>query len=217
MGNVSFEEIDKAHPTVLDRLFFMMDEGIVYDNNQKVYSARGAFIMMTTNAASNDIIIHKDDPNLRSIVNKSLQRSFRLSFLNRYDSILIFKPFTENEQLSLARVLVNGKVDFLSEKYGWNIRVSDEIYRYIAKKSENKLYGARPMERLIEYVINYSVAEFQIMYGRVARGSNLEFEVESLRQNLISLTIGGKTVEVEIDTDFNTGSFIETTPLELFN
>ena len=155
--------------------------------------------MMTTNAASNDIIIHKDDPNLRSIVNKSLQRSFRLSFLNRYDSILIFKPFTENEQLSLARVLVNGKVDFPSEKYGWNIRVSDEIYRYIAKKSENKLYGARPMERLIEYVINYSVAEFQIMYGRVARGSNLEFEVKA-SDKPDKPYYRGKTVEVEIDS-----------------
>ena len=216
-GLYLFEEIDKAHPSVLDRLFFMMDEGIVYDNNQRLYSARGAFVMMTTNAASKDIIEHKRDPDLRKIVNASLQKSFRLSFLNRYDSVLIFKPFDNDEQLRLAKVQIQNKVRYLEEKYGWSIKIGDDLYGYVSEKSKNDLYGARPMERLIEYILNYSIAEYQIEYGRLDGTSTIRIDLLSAEQNIIRMRANSRAVDVRIDTDFNTGAFREELVLDMFN
>ena len=215
-GLYLFEEIDKAHPAVLDRLFFMMDEGIVYDNSQRIYSARGAFVMMTTNAASQDIIDNKNHPDLRAIVNKSLQRSFRLSFLNRYDSVLIFKPFNQVEQRELAAVQIKNKVRFLEEKYEWKIDVDEELISYVATKATNDLYGARPMERLIEYILNYSIAEYQIEYGRLGPSSKIRIRLLDANEDIIEMSSGRKSVEITIDTDFNTGSFREALILDLF-
>ena len=56
---------------------------------------------------------------------------------------------------------IKNKVRFLEEKYEWKTDVDEELISYVATKATNDLYGARPMERLIEYILNYSIAEYQ--------------------------------------------------------
>lgn len=157
-----FEEIDKASIEVLDQLYFMMDEGIFYDKHQRPLFARGAFIMMTTNAAADVIVKNPTAPNLRELVMADLQKMFRMSFLNRFDAISIFKPFTDAEFAQLSRTLINKKLGLLKEFFTWDAAVDQGTYDYVALLGRSPIYGARPMERLVENVLGTGIADYQI-------------------------------------------------------
>ena len=157
-----FEEIDKASIEVLDQLYFMMDEGIFYDKHQRPLFARGAFIMMTTNAASDTIVNNPNAPNLRDLVMADLQKMFRMSFLNRFDAISIFKPFTDAEFAQLAKTLINKKLALTKEFFTWSGSVDQGTYDYVARVGRSPVFGARPMERLVENVLGTGIADYQI-------------------------------------------------------
>ena len=129
--------------------------------------------------------------------------------------MLIFKPFNNEEQLRLAKVQIKNKVKFLEKKYGWTIKIGDDLYEYVSSKSKNDLYGARPMERLIEYILNYSIAEYQIEYGRLEESSVIRIDLVNAEYNLIRMRANSRSVDVRIDTDFNTGAFREELVLNL--
>lgn len=160
-----FEEIDKASIEVLDQLYFMMDEGIFYDNYQRPLFARGAFILMTTNAASDVILQNPDAPNLNELVQADLMRTFRASFLNRFDAVSVFKPFSNAEFRQLAGVMATKKARKVKEFFGWELNVDDAVLDYIAQYGRSAQFGARPMERLVETVIGGGVAEYQMNVG----------------------------------------------------
>ena len=201
-----FEEIDKANYEVLDRLYFMMDEGIFYDRLQRPLFARGAFIMMTTNTAKNTIITHQDDPELRDRVNKELQKHFRPSFLNRFDSMSIFKPFSDSEFVELAQIMSAKKVAKLKQRHDWNLKIQDEVVDYLAVAGRSALYGARPMERTVENVIAYGLAIYTIDIGVIERGAELKLELVDLEKRLFRLSVlDGSAIEFTADAANNDG------------
>lgn len=170
-----FEEIDKASVEVLDQLYFMMDEGIFYDKHQRPLFARGAFIMMTTNAGEDAILNDPNNPKLRELVMAALQKSFRMSFLNRFDAISIFKAFTDAEFKQLAKTLIDKKVGLMREFFTWNSTVDQGTYDYVSTFGRSAKFGARPMERLVENVLGTGIADFQIARDVIPEGANLQF------------------------------------------
>ena len=168
-----FEEIDKADTAVLDQLYFMMDEGIFYDSFQRPLFARGAFIMMTTNAGAEVILNNPNDPDLRTKVLRDLRTKFRDSFLNRFDAVSLFKPFSDSEFRQLASVLVTKKLSRIRSFYDWTMTVDDGVLSYLAVYGRSPEYGARPMERLVEGTLGIGIAEFQLEFGPIAPASQI--------------------------------------------
>lgn len=195
-----FEEIDKASIEVLDQLYFMMDEGVFYDSRQRPLFARGAFIMMTTNAGSDTILQHKDHPDLRNMVMKDLEKSFRQSFLNRYDAISIFKPFSDAEFAQLSRTMIDKKIKRLGEFYGWKAKADQATYDYVARFGRSEKYGARPMERLVEGTLGIGIGEYQLAHGAIAEGGFLEFSKIASGAHHFRLTVDGlKSIDYTVD------------------
>jgi len=201
-----FEEIDKAELKVLDRLYFMMDEGIFYDKFQRPLFARGAFVLMTTNAAQNIILDHATDPNLRKLVYQELLNVFRPSFVNRFDGISIFKPFSESEFALLAKILTQKKIDQLSSLYQWTLTVDQNILDYVALKGQSALFGARPMERLVENLISLGISEYQFQAAPLPNGAKFKI-VKGSKENQFLFSLEGRSevVSYEIDPDLNSG------------
>lgn len=197
-----FEEIDKASIEVLDQLYFMMDEGIFYDSYQRPLFARGAYIIMTTNAASKAILNDPNNPNLRSIVMDDLQKSFRLSFLNRFDAISIFKPFSDAEFHQLSRVLVAKKLAKIKDTFEWNMTVDEGTLNYIGTNGRSAEFGARPMERLVESTLGIGIAEYQLEFGPIAENSNVRIE-KLAEVNKFKIIVNGNTLEFIVDTNNN--------------
>ncbi|MBT3980789.1 MAG: AAA domain-containing protein [Bacteriovoracaceae bacterium] len=211
-----FEEIDKANPRVLDRLYFMMDEGIFYDKNQRPLFARGAMLYMTTNAGHKLIIKEKDNPKLKTLVHQELQKYYRPSFLNRFDSIPIFKPFSPAEYKQLAKIMVTKKLQKLKEHYDWKLDVDDATMDFIAKNGGSDLYGARPMERLIDSVIAMGISEYQIMVGTIAYGAQISISKLARGATAFKVSVSGRSsVEFEVDLDNNSGLHSYTDPIIL--
>lgn len=197
-----FEEIDKASIEVLDQLYFMMDEGVFYDAYQRPLFARGAFIIMTTNAASEVILRDPNNPNLRSIVMDDLRKSFRMSFLNRFDAISIFKPFSDAEFHQLASILVSKKIDKIKDFYEWSMSVDQGTLNFIATYGRSAEFGARPMERLVENTLGIGIAEFQLAKGTIPEGATVKIQKLSGVNNF-KIEVDGKSLEYVVDTSNN--------------
>ena len=201
-----FEEIDKADTRVLDRLFFMMDEGIFYDKNQRPLFARGSMVMMTTNAGHDLIVRERNNPNLQRLVNLELQKFYRPSFLNRFDSIPIFLPFSKEEFHQLATIMTSKKIKKMKEYFDWNATVSEEVIRFMGENGGSDLYGARPMERMVENVISVGISEYQIQRGTIEFGDS--FTISKVRGEKLKFKIsvnGRGGIDYEVDMDNNSG------------
>lgn len=201
-----FEEIDKASIEVLDQLYFMMDEGIFYDKYQRPLFARGAFILMTTNAASDTILENPKAPDLRSLVMKDLEKNFRSSFLNRFDAISIFVPFTDAEYLQLARIMIDKKIARIEEFYDWTMQADEETYSYIGVNGRSAKFGARPMERLVESVLGAGIAEYQLQVEVIPEKAHISLQKLSGTNNF-QITVNGKSVEFEVNSSNNSTPF----------
>lgn len=198
-----FEEIDKADRRVLDRLYFMMDEGVFYDKSQRPLFARGALIMMTTNAGYDVIIKNKDSKDLKAKVNAALQKKYRPSFLNRFDAMPIFVPFNDAEYLKLATIMTNKKIAAMKEFFDWDVTVDKESIKFMGKNGQSKLYGARPMERMVENVISVGISEFQIMKSTIQYGAKIAITKSSKLNHFNIAVNGGQAFEYEVDVDLN--------------
>lgn len=201
-----FEEIDKASIEVLDQLYFLMDEGIFYDRYQRPLFARGAFLIFTTNAASDTILNNPKSPDLRRLVMDDLQKHFRMSFLNRFDAVSIFLPFSDQEYGQLARILTNKKLLAIKEFYDWTLSVDDATYNFIAVKGRSDRFGARPMERIVESVLGTGIAEYQMEYGPLDENTVLTI-AKLAAENRFIIKVGDKSLEYEVDPDSNSGLF----------
>jgi ATP-dependent Clp protease ATP-binding subunit ClpA len=197
-----FEEIDKAAMEVLDQLYFMMDEGVFYDSFQRPLFARGAFMIMTTNAASDTILHDPNNPDLRSLVMADLKKNFRMSFLNRFDAISIFKPFTDAEFHQLANILISKKLAKIRETFEWNMTVDRETINFIATYGRSAEFGARPMERLVENTLGIGIAEYQLENGAIPELATVDvIKLEGL--NRFRITVDAKSLEYTVDTANN--------------
>ncbi len=200
-----FEEIDKASHEILDRMYFMLDDGIFYNRFQRPLFARGAFIVMTTNAAYQVILDNKNKPDLKSLVNRELQQLFRPSFLNRFNAISISTPFTKREYRKISKVLVKKKVKKVRDRYGWNLQVDNRTVKFIAKHGRSVVYGQRPMERLMENIIMGGIAEFQLMVGEIYKGTDIFISLEDKGDRAFKIENEGKFLIYYPDMDNNNG------------
>ena len=195
-----FEEIDKANVQVLDRLYFLLDEGIFYDRNQKPMYARGCFVVMTTNAGYDVIVKNRDKSNVRELFELALLDRFRPSFLNRFDEIAMFRPFTDTEYSDMARLHIQLKADGMKETYNWNLTVEDSIHELIARESRSLTFGARPTLRMINGILSLGVTNYQIEKAPLEEGSNINLELLSAEDQRFRLSVeGGSSLDYKVN------------------
>jgi ATP-dependent Clp protease ATP-binding subunit ClpA len=104
-----------------------------------------------------------------------LQKSFRMSFLNRFDAISIFKAFTDAEFAQLAKTLIDKKLSLTKTFFTWKGAVDQGTYDYVARVGRSPIFGARPMERLVENVLGTGIADFQINHGVIPEDASMMF------------------------------------------
>ena len=193
-----FEEIDKANVQVLDRLYFLLDEGIFYDRNQKPMYARGCFVVMTTNAGYDVIVKNREKQNVRELFELALLDRFRPSFLNRFDEISMFRPFTNSEYIDMAKLHIRLKVEGMKETYNWNLKVDDATHKLIARESKSLTFGARPTLRMINGILSLGVTNYQIDKAPIEEGSNIQLELISEKEKIFKLSVdGGDSLEYQ--------------------
>ncbi len=166
---VLFDEIEKAHPDVMNILLQILDEGKINDSQGRSVSFENTVIVMTSNAGSADkdtgVGFNKTDNEIaQNKAMKALREFLRPEFLGRIDEIIVFNSLTEEDYAKIAALMLDEMKQPLEEK-GIKLVYDEAALKLIAKKSHGKKLGARDIRRVIRSEIEDKIAEAIIEKG----------------------------------------------------
>lgn len=179
---VLLDEIEKAHPNVLTALLQVLDEGILRDEKNREVSFRDAIIIATSNAGAERIqeLISRgyDSSSAEEVIVNDLIASheFRPEFLNRFDEIVVFEPLTKENLLQIIDLMVAGVNKTLAGQK-ITVSVSPEAKLLLAEMGYDPKLGARPMRRVIQRVVENTIAR-KMLSGEAQAGANIEITPE---------------------------------------
>ncbi len=167
---ILFDEIEKAHPDVLNVLLQILDEGRITDSQGRVVNFENTVIIMTTNAGSGltsstagfaqEQSRHDEDK-----TQKALSEFMRPEFINRIDEIITFRSLELDDFKQIAKIMLGDLKEALSER-GIHLTYSDEVCDFVAEKSYSRKFGARNMRRFIQTEIEDRLANAIIFENR---------------------------------------------------
>ncbi|WP_298485386.1 ATP-dependent Clp protease ATP-binding subunit [uncultured Ruminococcus sp.] len=187
---VLFDEIEKAHPDVMNILLQILDEGRINDSQGRSVSFENIVIVMTSNAGSTDkdtgVGFNKTDSDIaKDKAMKALREFLRPEFLGRIDEIVVFNPLTEENFAGIAGLMLDEMKSPLAEKH-ISLRYTDEALKTIAHKAYGQKLGARDIRRVIRNEVEDKIAELLIDKGEGAvsavaiSADNGEIKVDAL-------------------------------------
>lgn len=187
---VIFDEIEKAHPDVMNILLQILDEGRINDSQGRSVSFENTVIVMTSNAGSTDrdtgVGFNKTDSDIaKDKAMKALRDFLRPEFLGRIDEIVVFNPLTEENYAGIAGLMLDEMKSPLEEKH-ISLRYTDEALKTIAHKAYGQKLGARDIRRVIRNEVEDKIAELLIDKGEGAvsavaiSADNGEIKVDAL-------------------------------------
>ncbi|GHT38290.1 ATP-dependent Clp protease ClpC [Bacteroidia bacterium] len=196
---VLLDEIEKAHPDVFNLLLQVMDDGRLTDSQGHVIDFKNTILIMTSNIGSRQVkefgngigftsaaksAETKDKEQVRSIIQKALNKTFTPEFLNRIDDIITFDSLSKE---AIRQIIDIEMAKFFKkvEDLGYALTVSDEAKTFIASKSYDTHYGARPLKRAIQKYLEDELAEL-ILQTELQRGAQISVNFDPEKQKIIT-------------------------------
>ena len=160
---VLFDEIEKAHPDVLNILLQVLDDGRITDAQGRVVNFENTIIVMTSNAGSEGSVGgmgfgRSDGDKVKEKTMKALQGFLRPEFLNRVDEIITFNHLTEENFLGIADIMLKELQESLSTR-GLTLSWDDDLRQLLVKKAYSVTYGARNLRRTIQKELEDPISE----------------------------------------------------------
>jgi ATP-dependent Clp protease ATP-binding subunit ClpA len=179
------DEIEKAHPDLFNILLQVMDHATLTDNNGKKADFRNVILLMTTNAGARELsaegIGFKTGENTSAAAGSkgkgAIERTFTPEFRNRLDAWIAFEPLTFEVTERVVDKFVNEVREQLAEK-NVTLELAEAARAWLAQKGYDKLYGARPMARLIQTKIKEALAD-ELLFGKLQNGGRVVIGVEN--------------------------------------
>lgn len=168
---ILFDEIEKAHPDVMNILLQILDEGRITDSHGKKVNFENTIICMTSNAGSSSgesgMGFGKTTGDLsKEKAMKALRQFLRPEFLGRVDDVIVFSPLTEENYAAIAKLQLDDTAKALAEN-GTKLEIDSSAYKYIAHKSYGGKYGGRDILRVIREEVDDKIADLVINSGAI--------------------------------------------------
>ncbi len=185
---VLFDEIEKAHPDVFNVLLQVLEDGRLTDGKGRTVDFRNTVIIMTSNVGANLIdrgsklgFVAREDEEygyerMKETIMTELRRTFRPEFLNRIDEVIVFRALTPEQIRQIVELQLREVAARLKE-HDINIDVSDEAKDLLAKEGFSREFGARPLRRTIERLIENRLSE-DLLQGRIKEGDTVRVTVK---------------------------------------
>ncbi len=167
---VLFDEIEKAHPEVLNLLLQILDDGRITDSNGRTVDFKNTIIIMTSNLGS-EYILDGDT----SKVMDEVRSHFRPEFINRVDEIIVFKPLTKDVIYQILDKIISDIEKRLSMN-DIHIKLTDKAKDYLVDAGYDVNYGARPLKREVSKTIE-SLLAHELVKGTIKYGETVTFDV----------------------------------------
>ena len=186
---VLFDEIEKAHPDVLNVLLQVLDDGRITDAQGRVVNFENTIIVMTSNAGSEGSVGgmgfgRSDGDKVKEKTMKALQGFLRPEFLNRVDEIITFNHLTEENFLGIADIMLKELQESLSTR-GLTLSWDDDLRQLLVKKAYSVTYGARNLRRTIQKELEDPISEAII--------DSFQHPISAIR-----IRVEGETVKLDI-------------------
>ena len=175
---ILFDEIEKAHPDVLNILLQVLDDGKITDAQGRLINFENTVIIMTTNAGSETSsaisgFAEKREEVAKDKTERALRAFLRPEFINRIDEIITFNHLTKNDFVKIADIMLGKLKTHLADK-GIKLVYNNDVLIHIADNSYSEKYGARNMRRYIERHVEDKLANITIEnYGKDIFGMSL--------------------------------------------
>ncbi|MBQ9279521.1 MAG: ATP-dependent Clp protease ATP-binding subunit [Clostridia bacterium] len=183
---ILFDEIEKAHPDVFNILLQILEDGRLTDSQGRTVDFKNTVIIMTSNVGARNITDHKaigfnsaeekkkNYEQIKSDVMSELKKEFRPEFLNRVDEMIVFKQLDETEIEKIVDIMVKNSIARLQDRE-IKVSVTNSMKKHIAKKGFDPLYGARPLRRAIQSLVEDKLAE-GILDGKIKDGESVTLD-----------------------------------------
>ncbi len=170
---VLFDEIEKAHPDVFNILLQILDDGRLTDSQGRTVDFRNTVIIMTSNIGSQYILDNSggDWSKVEKEVTSALQKHFKPEFLNRVDDIIVFRPLSEDHITYIVDLQLERFRKMLADRK-LHLMVTPEAKRVLAAEGYDPAFGARPLKRAIQRLIQNPLA-IMLLEGRFQDGDTI--------------------------------------------
>lgn len=195
---VLLDEIEKAHPDTFNILLQMMDDGALSDNLGHRVSFKNTVIIMTSNVGARLIskgkslgfLIQedaaKDYASMKDTVMEEVKKAFNPEFLNRLDDIIVFHPLTRDESRKILDLML-ARVEKKISTQGLTVSVADDAKEFLVEKGFDPHYGARPLQRAIQRLLEDPLAE-DILSKKVSTGTTIFVSADKTAGKLVFST-----------------------------
>ena len=169
---VLFDEVEKAHPEVLNLLLQILDDGRVTDSNGRTVDFKNTIIIMTSNIGSNHILEGHSD-----LVLKELTNYFRPEFINRIDEVIVFNSLDKNS-VSMILDKILKEIELRLSNLNIHITITDKARKNLIDEGYDINFGARPLKRCVSRIIESKLAKM-IINNEIKINSNIEIDYEN--------------------------------------
>lgn len=207
---VLFDEVEKAHPDVLNLLLQVMDDGRLTDGKGRTINFKNTIIILTSNLGSATILNTWEDLSkpmnhtTESLAMKALYSAFRPEFINRIDHVLIFKPLSLNDIAKISQLYIKEMADRLKQNDSIQLKISKRALAFITVDSYDKPNGARPLRKYIQNRVGTILAD-AILEGKIKAGDTATIIREKgkngLGDTIHRLALGTLADEKRLDGD----------------
>jgi len=180
---IVFDEIEKAHPDVLNILLQILDEGILTDSSGRKINFKNTMIIMTSNLGAEKLIKEKrvgfgNESNLEEnkIVINELKKEFKPEFINRIDNIVIFNKLKTEDLIQILDIILQDLQKRIDDKK-IKLEVTEEVKEHIVENEIDLSYGARQLKRKVQEIIENKIAN-EIVVGNIKEENTIQFYLE---------------------------------------
>ncbi|MDX1950860.1 MAG: ATP-dependent Clp protease ATP-binding subunit [Verrucomicrobiota bacterium] len=185
---VLFDEIEKAHPDVMNMLLQILEEGKLTDNVGRVVDFRNTIILLTSNVGAETIRKNStigfgsrseqdNYDRMRDKIMDEARRAFRPEFLNRLDDVIVFNPLTKPDLIQILDLEIKKVMERLKNR-NIKLELDPRANDFLVEKGYDPVYGARPMRRAVERYLEDPLAE-EILKGRFTEQVPIQVTVEN--------------------------------------
>ena len=173
------DEIEKAHPDILNAFLQLMDDGRLTDGIGRTVDFTNVILIATSNAGT-DFIQEKIKENWdineirEKLIDEKIKSYFAPEFINRFDGVIVFKPLDMSEVIAIAKLLLKKVEDRLAVK-GINLQISEEVVEELSRRGFDPKFGARPLRRVIQESVDNVLANYLIK-GKIDRRDTVVLE-----------------------------------------
>ena len=188
---ILFDEIEKAHPDVMNMLLQVLDDGRLTDSQGRTVNFKNTVIIMTSNVGAKLITDkktlgfieekengEKEYQDIKKDVMAELKKEFKPEFLNRIDEIIVFHKLEDNQIRKIVYIMIDNVGKLLKEQ-GIKLTIDENAKDLVAKKGTDKTYGARPLKRAIQTMVEDKIAE-AMLDGKIKKEAKVTVQDDEI-------------------------------------